>query len=134
MLPEHSQLRRAQLAAGREWATAPSFWRSYMQGATQYHSRFDGDPDIEGSALGITEQYTDEHGSFIFIGAVQDYIFCPRPDLLKHTVAHELGHQFGLLDQSGGIMQWSEPPECIAVPDWFTASHLDAIRSKGVQQ
>jgi len=71
---------------------------------------------------------------FVYVSAIDDHMFCPRPDQMDHTFAHELGHQFALEDNSGGIMNWDGPyPECPLAPNWFTADHLAAIRSKGIQ-
>jgi hypothetical protein len=124
--------RQAQLAAGREWQSAPAFWVSYVQGASQADAKHDMDPDDEGSYLGWSEGYDDRHGLFVYVTAIDDHQFCPRPDQLDHTFAHELGHHFGLEDNSGAIMNWDTPPACILAPNWFTALHLASIRSRGV--
>lgn len=132
--PGDADLRKAQLAAGREWQSTLAFWVSYVQGASQANARDDADPDDEGSYLGWSEGFDDRHGLFVFVDAINDHQFCPRSDQMDHTLAHELGHLFGLADNSGGIMAWDGPfPECPLSPNWFTSGHMAVIRSKGVQ-
>jgi hypothetical protein len=132
-VPGDTARRRAQLAAGGEWPTTPSFWRSYLQGSVQGNPARDADPDREPAYTGVNEGFTDEHGSFIYVATIRDELLCMRTDQMEHTVAHELGHQFGFDHSSGGLMAVSEHPACPRVPDWFTAWQLAAIRSKGVE-
>jgi hypothetical protein len=47
------------------------------------------------------------------------------------TLVHELGHQFGLDDGTGGIMG---PGGCFLAPEYFTGDHLAMIRMKGATQ
>lgn len=123
----------AQLAAGREFPTHASFWRAYLQGAFQSDVLRDMDPNMEGSYLGLTGGYDDQRGSLLFAESIADFQFCPRADQMDHTLVHELGHQFGLFDRTGGVMDFSIEPHCDTVHDWFTAEHLAEIRAKGVR-
>jgi hypothetical protein len=93
----------------------------------------DADPDREDAYTGVTETLTHEHGSFIYAATIRDQLLCTRADQMEHTVAHELGHQFGFDHTSGGLMGVALHPACPHVPDWFTAWQLATIRSKGVE-
>jgi len=136
----------AQLQTGRDETTMaglPEFWTGYIQGGFQetifdsLTGSGDGDPDSEqtGSTLGGTPFFNDQAGSLIFVEVVRDVgngllrLTCPGVDYLSDTVAHELGHQFGLRHESSGIMIQGCPK-----PHYFSGPALDAIRSKGLKR
>jgi hypothetical protein len=130
---------RDQLTAGRDAISTPSFWRVYIQGSLQEDRRRDLDPDSEAimTALGWTPDF-DSRGSLIFVEVARDAAEIlkarGRRDLTKElllriTVLHEVGHQFGLGDNTGGIMDQGMFDEMRAI---FTSAHIKEIRKNTI--
>jgi hypothetical protein len=124
-----------------------NYWVVYLQGAFQDVAfvrmttqqgtveQGDADPNAEtaGGINGRTAAVTNPDGSLSQIGGSTIYRETLREalanlqlDCLTGTVVHETGHQFGLRDNSGGIM---EP--CSATRQlMFTTDHLSNIRRR----
>lgn len=120
----------------------PEYWVAYAQGAFQGDRWEDGDPDHENRdpndplSPGFVEggvtvtpragSTTPSAGSFIFVESIRD---AANPTIfdqcLNETIAHELGHQFGLPDKesAGGIMHQGCP-----VSGYFDDASLGVIR------
>jgi hypothetical protein len=103
--------------------------------------RGDFDPNSESqSALGETisvvgsPDLSDRYGSLIYAEPILEQVLGSQSgaDLCSaFTLVHEFGHQFGLDDDTGGVMG---PGGCLASPHYFTAAHLGLIRTKGMSR
>jgi predicted Zn-dependent protease len=89
------------------------------------------------TALGWTPDF-DSRGSLIFVEVARDAAEIlkarGRRDLTKElllriTVLHEVGHQFGLGDNTGGIMDQGMFDEMRAI---FTSAHIKEIRKNTI--
>lgn len=117
---------KAQLTAGRDSVSTDDYWTCYVQGAFQEDTLRDQDPNGEGPVIFGWTPDLDYRGSFIFFEAgMRDFPASglvgggtpplDRHNLIRVTVAHEVGHQFGLMDSSqpggnpGGIMDQGLP-------------------------
>jgi hypothetical protein len=84
------------------------FWISYTVAGFQPFFVKDGDPDNETGWYGVTMPNNDE--SVIFLETSRDIgeskKWTPAEVKFKRgkTIAHEFGHQWRLLESSGGIM------------------------------
>jgi hypothetical protein len=120
----------AALTAGRDSpASTPAFWIAYVQGAFQLSTRRDDDPNAESAALGMAPGLCDASGAMILTESLRDAIAnggltgCVNYD--SKTSAHEVGHQFGLTHECGGIMA-----QGCGAPRFFTARALAGIRAR----
>jgi hypothetical protein len=134
-VPDATAAYKDQLARGRDLTTLSSlgYWAGYIQGAFQGDALADGDPDAEG-ALGViqgaTPDLVDTFGSLLFVEGIRDFsaildTSCPFDLNLTESMAHELGHQFGLRHAEGAIMS-----QACNVPHFFEAYSLSAIRNR----
>jgi hypothetical protein len=136
-----------QVASGQPTKSAPEFWVVYLQGAFQ-HSAFqqttvavflDADPNQEDTIvpngiilLGATALESQQdgtlkniRGSLIFVESIRDLKADRQVDCLAISTVHESGHQFGLIENTGGIMN-----VCTEATKDFTTKHLKAIRMR----
>jgi hypothetical protein len=135
----------------RPLGSAPSFWVAHVLGAFQgpaYQKvvdpvvvfRGDGDPDIEarsdarinrsvvgGATPKLLGLNPERLGSLIYREALRDSGLTLGIDCLAYSVIHEVGHQFGLPDRSGGIMEPCSP-RTVNVNRFFTNEQLKIIR------
>jgi hypothetical protein len=121
---------RDQLARGRDTTTRDSdtYWVAYLQGAFQFGVAEDNDSMLEQAAQGFTPDLSAASGSLILLESQRDFLLehseCSSIREWAVTVAHELGHQFGLTHALGGLMA---DVQCV-YPANFTAISLSQIR------
>ena len=129
-----------QLSSGHDIVSSNNYWVAYIQGAFQEDVLVDGDPDVGQVTLGSTPTHaTDppsnrQQGSLVYIEAIRDaqralnaLQQCLGISLLQQTMVHEVGHQFGLGEGPGGIMNQG----CIPLGDQhFLPSHIAAMRGR----
>ncbi|RMD65989.1 hypothetical protein D6833_02110 [Candidatus Parcubacteria bacterium] len=133
MLPDPDQEAKTQLMAGRDSMSTNDFWTVYFQGAFQEDSRRDQDPNSETQLIAGWTPDFDFRGSLIFVEAIRDGAVSVgggqtlADQINMTTVVHELGHQFGLGENTGGVMN-----QGVFDPDqaFFTDDHLHLIRSR----
>lgn len=111
-----------------------NFWVVYLLGAHSPLPRDDSDPIAEGSLiLGVNGGEGRFGGqSIIFIESHNEVLL--RDQDMSISAAHEIGHSFSLEDNSGGIMNHTNPADPTPVdPDTelpeFTDEQLNTIRS-----
>jgi sugar lactone lactonase YvrE len=134
-----------QLVKGQTFSSTPDFFVVYIQGAFQGPAFLplpdgnigDGDPNSEGSGgnvLGVgrtltnLEQGTLKGGSLIFRESILELTLIKKLSeflCLDFTVIHETGHQWGLEDGTGGIMNRGCADTVTPV---FIPEHLRIIR------
>jgi hypothetical protein len=129
-----------QLADGRDLSTVhtPSHWAAYLQGAFQGPENpfgqggyADHDGDTEPVAFGFTPvRSLLSKGALIFTEGIRDNGLCGFSEVMSSTVAHELGHLFGLRHESGAIM--TQGQACSAKP-YFSDGGLRDIRETSGQ-
>jgi hypothetical protein len=147
---DHTQ----QVEKSQNLKSTPNYWVVYLQGAFQDAAfrrfeiqgqiveRGDADPIGEviqvrgmdrGPVTGRTSAVANRDGTLSRIGGSTVYLETIRDvkafnnlDCLAITTVHESGHQFGLVDGSGGIMQ----PCSTTIQKEFTKKHLKAIRQR----
>jgi hypothetical protein len=124
---------RDQLTAGRDSTSRNDFWTVYIQGAFQEDARRDQDPISETDLIAGWTPDFDYRGALIFVEAIRDAVASVgggsalQADIIRITVLHEVGHQFGLGDNTGGVMNQGVINPTQAV---FTNDHLHQIRTK----
>jgi hypothetical protein len=126
--------------------STPNYWVVYLQGAfqgTTFRMELgDADPigEVMPSAgrrraaeLGRTSAVVNPDrtlsrigGSTVYRETIRDVQAFNGLDCLAVTVVHESGHQWGLIDDSGGIMD----PCSASIKKEFTKKHLKAIRQR----
>ena len=114
----------ALIDAGRDSTSCPRCWTVYMQGSFQGGIIFDKDPNIESSGFG--RSFLSARGGAVFgetIGEFELSQGLPSGTVQRKTMTHEVGHQFALTDNTGGIMNQGWP-----VSLYFTPDHLKTIR------
>jgi hypothetical protein len=133
-----------QLSSGRDNVSTNEYWVAYIQGAFQGPvsdvNGADADPDQGRVVLGDTVNYPSnppsnrQQGSLIYVEAIRDSRAvlnrlnqCPGVNLLATTTTHEVGHQFGLGDMTGGIMDQGCVP---STGQQFTLDHIAAMRNR----
>jgi hypothetical protein len=122
-----------QLSSGRDYASTDEYWVAYLQGGFQGGLLRDRDPAQEPTVFGVTATpatptSTLDQGSLIYVEAIRDFGACSTGiNLLVKVTVHEAGHQFGLVDGTGGIMNQG----CIPAADMrFTPDHIAAMRGR----
>ena len=93
-----------------------NFWAIHLFGAFQGNQSNDKDPGAEGTAYGITDTYAIQLNSTIIAKGGQTSVMCreafydPDKNIRGEdwTIAHEIGHQFGL---THGYVNSVEIPE-----------------------
>jgi hypothetical protein len=123
----------SQLSSGRDNVSTNEYWVAYIQGAFQGGSAKDSDPDNEPVTGGLTATFLNnppsslDQGSLVYVESLRDFGACPGITTLSKTTVHEVGHQFGLLDSTGGIMNQG----CIPATDlYFVPDHVAAMRGR----
>jgi len=131
-----------QISLGRNSAPNESddFWVVYVQIGYQPDSTADGDPDSETMFVGgltvtdngndLTNDVTNPNvpkgaeASIVFLETMRDGVRHGFRNLIKGTVPHEIGHQFGLKgDDTGfGIMSGASPTLT------FVPRHINILR------
>ena len=120
-----AQIFASQIDAGRDLVSLPRFWTAYIQGMFQGLVLQDHDPNIEATGLGLS--FLSSRGGGVFVESVRDYEVSKglQPGtVLRKTTIHEVGHQFGLLDNTGEVMNQGWP-----IPLYFTEEHLHTMRN-----
>jgi hypothetical protein len=133
-----------QLNSGRDYASTDQYWVAYIQGAFQgpvdHANGADADPDQGRVVLGDTPTYVNnppsnrQQGSLVYVEAIRDsravldrFGQCPNVNLLSTTTVHEVGHQFGLGDNTGGIMDQG----CVPITNQrFLPNHIADMRRR----
>ncbi|OGV79391.1 MAG: hypothetical protein A3K18_10145 [Lentisphaerae bacterium RIFOXYA12_64_32] len=106
------------------------FWIAYVMMAYQGGPTGDGDPDDEPAPLllGVAPAFSY---AFVFRETHRDYFSgesaANRLELLRRTVVHEIGHEFGIRDETGGLYRYSELNDPTKNPQ-FTREHIRIIR------
>lgn len=90
----------------REAARDEDFWAIYLVGAFQYTEDLDndaiGDAQLGSTVLSIADPFNSEKLAYIFLETIRDVDFERRytrlteQQLIDLTIAHEVGHLFGL--------------------------------------
>jgi hypothetical protein len=132
---------KRQLATGRDWPSSDVFWVAYVQGALQEDNRRDQDADVEQQAAALYGwcPQPGTHGVLVFREAARETVtFVARvgitmteQQVYDEVVAHEIGHQFTLQDNTGGLMNQGvtipgQPPR----GHYFTGAHIRIMRSR----
>jgi hypothetical protein len=113
----------------RQIGESAAYWSAYVQGAYEGPFAKDNDPDSQPAVLGWN--YGDEpEYAFTFFEVIRDLCQDEHPTwnreiFEERCVVHEIGHQFELADDTGGIMERD-------AENWtssFTEEHIKAIRS-----
>jgi hypothetical protein len=137
-------------------ASTSEYWVVYLQGAFQgpafrriisTQASVDADPDDEVvtvspqdmrstvfgqtrgqvvHVVGGNDYLVDIGGSAIYLETIRDFALRRGFSCFSGTIVHETGHQFGLLDGSGGIME----PCSMTRQNVFNEQHLRAIRER----
>ena len=114
----------SQMDAGCDSTSLPRFWTVYIQGMLQGSILADRDPNTE--PIGFGRSFLSSRGGAVFVEPVREYEArqgLQTGTVLKKTTIHEIGHQFTLQDNTGGLMNQGWP-----VPLYFTDDHLSIIR------
>jgi hypothetical protein len=129
-----------QLLSGRNKASENNYWVAYIQGAFQGPAAGgDYDPNKPIAVPGRTATYANnppsslDQGSLVYVEVIRDFKAVATAaglcdiNLLAKTTVHEVGHQFGLGENTGGIMNLG----CVPLADQhFLPTHLAAIRGR----
>lgn len=109
----------ARVSQGQDFTSGRDYWVVYLQGAFQGAVLKDVDPGAEGGVLGDAVAAVGTDGSLSMIGGAAIYRESIRDielflnvavgTCLRTTVPHETGHQFGLRDGTGGLMDQGCP-------------------------
>jgi len=123
---------KEQLALGRDSAVSTvGYWTVYVQGGFQGDESGDRDPNSESQgAAGESLGDDDRYGIFLYMEVIRDSVLRGDAGVERcssRTFVHEIGHQFGLEDGSGGLMSGT----CLSDAKYFTDAALATIRSKG---
>lgn len=116
----------------------PEYWVAYILQGYQGIETADYDPDgpAEWGPHGVNGGGTSgRRGAILFAESLADYVqqlslsTGDAAVLGRRTVVHEIGHQFGLMDGTGGIYDYGDIYNLMIDPV-FLPSHLDLLRSK----
>jgi len=126
---------RQQAELGRQTTSTESQWIAYIQGAYEGDLSRDNDPDNEPlrAFFGVTETHRN---SLSFVETTRDYCaitpFVDCQDLWNQIAIHEIGHQFGLDDETTltGAGCLMEPPPVINPV--FCGFQIKKIREKTI--
>ena len=120
----------------QDFTSSADFWVVYLQGALQGPVKSDVDPGAERGVLGETSAVINPNGSLSSIGGaaiyresirdIERFLGVAAGTCLKTTPPHETGHEWGLLDGSGGLMDQG----CPKPNPQFTDDHLKHIRRR----
>jgi hypothetical protein len=115
---------------------AGNYWIAYIMTTYQAQTAKDYDPDgtNEWGAQGVNGGGTSgRRGALLFRESLRDYSqqmsvsSSGMADLERRAVVHEIGHQFGCADNTGGIYDYGLEYDLSADPV-FLPIHLDIIR------
>ncbi len=113
-----------QIDAGRDATSIPRFWTVYIQGTFQGENLFDKDPNIESSGFG--RSFLSARGGAVFVETIGEFELSQSLSpgtVQRKTMVHEVGHQFALTDNTGGIMNQGWPVSLYFAPD-----HINVMR------
>ncbi len=124
--------------------SSAAYWVVHVVSACQGYSNRDGDHDreeeVSGLLYGLTKSgFFSRGGSLVFLESCRD-MGRTEPtigELVRFTVAHEVGHQFELEHEdgtedspgSGTYLMNTSPHEVFPDNLWFSANSLNKIRS-----
>ncbi len=115
----------------------PEYWVAYVLQGYQGVVTADYDPDggAEWGPHGINGGGTSfRRGSMVFAESLADYVrqlgltAANATELARRHVVHEIGYQFGLADNTGGIYSYPDIYN-LTIDPVFLPVHLDIIRS-----
>lgn len=124
--------------SARDIDSSRAFWVVHILGAYEGPVSRDNDPDSEDALLGIAPNAAEHRGfSLIFQETLRDLHAVHKPPVSvetaeSHLVLHEVGHQFELSHNGGGVMSDGIDPTNPAYPNQavdFSAAQLSAIRA-----